>query len=161
MKKTLILILALGLLTFALVACGGGPPANTTAPEQDGGGSSAAPPSNGGENTSAESPTESAAVDKNQAPEDVPLMDGAYEISIERNGTQIKYKVDAEVQAVVDFYHDVLPPLGWEIKGPPDSVVGSIASMLRKNANGDQLSINMQYNPNAQFTIVTIAISRK
>ncbi len=161
MKKILILILTLGLLTFALVACGGGTPANTTAPAQNGGESSAAPPSNGGENTPAESPTESAPVEENQAPEDVPLMDGAYEVSIERDGTQIKYKVDTEVQTVVDFYHEVLPSLGWEIKGPPDSVVGSIASMLRKNANNDQLTINMQYNPNAQFTVVTIAISRK
>ncbi|GAB4522140.1 MAG: hypothetical protein Fur0018_03490 [Anaerolineales bacterium] len=88
-------------------------------------------------------------------------MDGAYDVSIQHNSTQIKYKVDADVQTVVDFYHEVLPPLGWEIKGPPDSVVGSIASMLRKNANNDQLAINMQYNPNAQFTVVTISISRK
>ncbi len=164
MKKGFSILALLVLLTLVLTACGGGAaPTSAPAPSGNAGGEEAAPPtaaesgSAGGE-TATEPP---AAPPANEAPADVPLMDGAYDIDIQRGGTQITYKVDAEVQSVVDFYHEVLPPLGWEIKGPPDSVVGNIASMLRKNATDEQLSINMQYNPNAQFTVVTIALSRK
>ncbi len=165
MKKRFSILALLVLLTLVLAACGSGA-APTSAPASSGnagGGEVAAPTaaesgSGGGE----ESPTEPPAPPPaNEAPADVPLIDGAYDVDIQRGGTQITYKVDADVQTVVDFYHEVLPPLGWEIKGPPDSVVGNIASMLRKNAADEQLSVNMQYNPNAQFTVVTIALSRK
>ncbi len=165
MKKRFSILALLVLLTLVLAACGGGSAAPTSAPApsgNSGGGDVAAPTaaesSAGGESAATEPPAPPPA---NEAPADVPLMDGAYDVDIQRGGTQITYKVDADVQTVVDFYHEVLPPLGWEIKGPPDSVVGNIASMLRKNATDEQLSINMQYNPNAQFTVVTIALSRK
>ncbi len=164
MKKGFSILAFLVLLTLVLTACGGGAPTSAPASSGSAGGEEAAPPPTAAESGSAggETATEPpAAPPANEAPADVPLMDGAYDIDIQRSGTQITYKVDADVQSVVDFYHEVLPPLGWEIKGPPDSVVGNIASMLRKNAADEQLTINMQYNPNAQFTVVTIALSRK
>lgn len=97
----------------------------------------------------------------NGVPTDMPLPQDYYDLKVARNGTQITYKINAEVQTAVDFYHNQLEPLGWEIKGPPDSVVGNIATMLRENEAGDRASINMQYNPNGSFTVITISINRK
>lgn len=160
MKRKWFLLSLTVVLAFVLAACGG---SSTPAPS-GGENTASAPAASGGETEPASAaPAESpaAAEPANAQPVDVPVMEGAYDLSIERSGTQMRYKVDSEVQTVVDFYHSVLPGQGWEIKGPPDSVVGNIASMLRENKAGDRLSINMQYNPNAQFTVVTIAISRK
>ncbi len=165
MKRYIVFVGLLAVLALVLTACGGGAASPTAAPQgggEEGSAVTTAPPSSGGEAaepTQQEAPTTAPPV--NEQPVDVPVIDGAYDLSIERGGTQMRYKVDNDVQSVVDYYHSVLPGLGWEIKGPPDSVVGNIASMLRENEAGDRLSINMQYNPNAQFTVVTIAISRK
>ncbi|RMF47842.1 MAG: hypothetical protein D6755_04605, partial [Anaerolineae bacterium] len=163
MKRKLLFWGLVLVLALILAACGG---SATPAPkaQPSGGNETSVPASSGGEEAApteaspAESPA--AAEPASEQPQDVPVMEGAYDLSVERSGTQMRYKVDSDVQTVVDFYHGILPSLGWEIKGPPDSVVGNIASMLRENAAGDRLSINMQYNPNAQFTVVTIAISR-
>jgi hypothetical protein len=44
--------------------------------------------------------------------------------------------------------------------GPPDNAIGSIGTMLRENAAGDRLAINMQANELGGFVILDISISR-
>lgn len=98
--------------------------------------------------------------DTPQVAEDVPLPEGIYDTNISSDGGQIVYKVGGESQDVVQYYQDILPGLGWEEVGQ-DTVIGNTALMSRENADGDRLSINMQYNPNAGFTVVTLVITRK
>lgn len=91
---------------------------------------------------------------------DLPIMEGAYKLQILRGGNSVIYQVDAGIQDVVSFYQETLPQYGWEMAGPPDSAVGSIATMLRKNQAGDNLTVNMQENKLGGFVQVTIQITR-
>lgn len=95
-----------------------------------------------------------------QVPEDVPIMPGAYKLQVLRHGTQIVYQVDGSIDDVLSFYQTELEKLGWQMAGPPDSAVGSIATMLRQNEAGDKLSINMQHNPLGNFVSINIAVVR-
>lgn len=159
MKIRLFVVLNLMLLTL-LSACAPAAPATpkpTDAPLVAADNPTAVPESNG-----ATAPEKTGPVlGDNGVPTDMPLPQDYYDLKVARNGTQITYKINAEVQTAVDFYHNQLEPLGWEIKGPLDSVVGNIATMLRQNEAGDRASINMQYNPNGSFTVITISINRK
>ncbi len=119
------------------------------------------PASSGGESntngeTEAAPPTESGP----QVPEDVPVIPGAYKLQVLRHGTQVIYQVDGAIDEVLSFYQQELDKLGWQMAGPPDSAVGSIATMLRQNEAGDKLSINMQYNPLGNFVTINIAVVR-
>jgi hypothetical protein len=108
-----------------------------------------------------EEPTvEQAPVSETGIAEDIPVMEGAYRLQVMRGGSSIMYQVDAEIEEVVTFYQEQLPLKGWEMAGPPDSALPSIASMLRQNAAKDRLTINMQYNPNAGFVTLTIQVAR-
>lgn len=93
--------------------------------------------------------------------DDIPLPQGYYDANISSDGGQIVYKVGGSSEEVVQYYQDTLPEFGWEMAGPSDTVIGNTALMLRENADADRLSINMQYNPNAGFTVVTLVITRK
>jgi hypothetical protein len=95
-----------------------------------------------------------------EVPEDVPIMDGAYELQAGRSGKNVVYQIDATVQDVVAFYQGVLADYGWEMAGPPDNAVGAIGTMLRENAIGDRLAINMQRNEVGGFVRLSITISR-
>lgn len=94
------------------------------------------------------------------APPDVPIMEGAYRLQIMRDGRNIIFQIDTDIETVVGYYQQQLPFYGWEMAGAPDSVVSSIASMLRENANEDRLTLNLQENKKGGFVTVTIAVVR-
>jgi hypothetical protein len=91
---------------------------------------------------------------------DIPIMEGAYQLQVMRNGNSVIYQIDSDTQTVVKFYEDNLPNYGWELAGPPDSAVGSIATMLRENKDKDRLTINMQENTLGGFVKLTISVVR-
>ncbi len=93
-------------------------------------------------------------------PDDVPVMDGAYQLQATMSGNNVLYQVDATVDEVVAFYQEELPKFEWEMAGPPDNAIGSIGTMLRENAAGDRLAINMQGNDLGGFVRLTITVSR-
>jgi hypothetical protein len=92
--------------------------------------------------------------------DDVPIMDEAYQVQKGRSGKNVVYQVDASIEEVVTYYQEVLPNYEWELAGPPDNAVASIATMLRENADGDRLAINLQANELGGFVRVNITISR-
>ncbi len=96
---------------------------------------------------------------KNGVPEDVPIMPGAYELQV-ATALNLSYKVDATIQEVVDYYQGEFPNYGWDVINNPDTVVGAMAQMSRSNTNGDRLIFSLQNNPIANFTSVTIYITR-
>lgn len=92
--------------------------------------------------------------------DDVPIMDEAYKVQKGRSGKNVVYQVDASIEEVVTYYQEILPNYEWELAGPPDNAVAAIATMLRENAAGDRLAINMQANELGGFVIVNITLSR-
>lgn len=98
--------------------------------------------------------------DSGGVPDDVPVMDGAYQLQATRSGKNVIYQVDASVEEVVAFYQEELPQFEWEMAGPPDNAIGSIGTMLRENAAGDRLTINMQGNDLGGFVRLIISVSR-
>jgi hypothetical protein len=105
---------------------------------------------------------EPAPVDEDQeiGRDDVPIMDSGYRIQKGRSGENIVYHVDATIEEVLTYYQEELPNYDWEMAGPPDNAISAIATMLRENADGDRLAINMQANELGGFVIITITISR-
>lgn len=93
-------------------------------------------------------------------PDDIPIMEGAYELQSARSANNVTYQVDATVEDVVLFYQEELPKFGWELAGPPDNAIGTIGTMLRENAAGDQLAINMQFNQVGGFVRLNMRINR-
>ena len=154
------------ILTLLFAACT--PAVQTPPPSQFQSGGETATQATGGEvstggevGTGGEAETGGeSTTDNPQVGEDVPFPEGIYDTNTSSDGGQIVYKVGGESQDVVQYYQDILPGLGWEMVGQ-DTVIGNTALMSRENANGDRLSINMQYNPNAGFTVVTLVVTRK
>lgn len=97
---------------------------------------------------------------ESEFPEDVPIIEGAYDLQSARGGRVVLYQVDEDIETVAGFYQAELPNYGWSIEGPPDNVVGSIATMSRENQAGDTLAINMQYNELGGFVRLQVTISR-
>ena len=93
-------------------------------------------------------------------PEDIPIPDGVYDMQAARNGGYIQFKIDGDIEDVVNFYTEEFPAHGWEQGRSPDTVVGSMGSLLRQKENGDRLSISMQKNQLGGFVVVTITLSR-
>ncbi len=91
---------------------------------------------------------------------DLPIIENAYKLQVSRGGNSVIYQVDVSLQEAVSFYQESLPQYGWEMAGPPDSAVGSIATMSRKNQAGDNMTINMQENKLGGFVVITIQINR-
>lgn len=127
-------------------------PTASTGQSSTGGSQSSGSESGGGET----SPQASSNIEG--VPEDVPIMQGAYKVQVARGGANVVYQVDTDIQTVVQFYQDQLPGMGWEMAGPPDNVVGSIATMLRQNEDGERMTVNMQENSIGGFVQVTIAV---
>ena len=98
--------------------------------------------------------------DQGNGLDDVPIMDGAYQVQKGRTGKNVVYQVDSTIDEVVIYYQGELPNHEWEMAGPADNAVASIATMLRENAAGDRLAINMQRNDLGGFVRITITISR-
>jgi hypothetical protein len=92
--------------------------------------------------------------------DDVPIMESGYQVQKGRSGKNVVYQVDASIEDVVTYYQEQLPNFDWEMAGPPDNAVASIATMLRENAAGDRLAINMQANELGGFVRINITISR-
>ena len=92
--------------------------------------------------------------------DDVPIMEAGYQVQISRSGNNVNYQVDGTIEEVLTFYQEELPKFGWEMAGPPDNAISNIATMLRENADGDRLAVNMQYNELGGFIILTITVSR-
>jgi hypothetical protein len=92
--------------------------------------------------------------------EDIPIPEGSYDAKVSSDGRQVVYKVAGTSEDVVIYYQEKLAGLGWESAGPGDTAVGNTGLMLRTNAAGDRLSINIQYNPNGEFSVVTLAVTR-
>lgn len=101
-----------------------------------------------------------AVTQSNEVPEDIPIMDGANNLQVARDGTNIQFQIDGAIEDVVAFYQEALPDFGWEIAGPPDNVIGVIATMLRENEVNDRLAINMQANELGGFVLLTITVNR-
>lgn len=95
-----------------------------------------------------------------EVPADIPVMEAAYQLQAGTSGKNVVYQIDTDIQEVLAFYQEELPQFGWELSGPPDNAIGSIGTMLRVNAEGDQLAINMQANQLGGFVKLTITIAR-
>jgi hypothetical protein len=94
------------------------------------------------------------------AASDIPVPDEAYKLQIMRKGNSVNFQVDSTIDEVVSWYQQELPKYGWELAGPPDSAIGAIATMLRENAAGDRMTLNMQSNDLGGFVSVTIQVLR-
>jgi hypothetical protein len=156
-------------LIFALLFSACVPAASTPPPSEISGGNTqpaAAATSSGGESgTGGEAPAapsggETGSGSSQQIPEDIPVPDGAYDQNINTSVGQMDFKVAGDAASTLAFYQDNLPQDGWELLGAEDTAVGNTALMLRTNAHGDRLSINLQYNPNGSFTVVTLYLNR-
>ena len=110
--------------------------------------------------TSEEQEPEPVATEEKDPLADFPIMDGGYQVQISRSGENITFQVDGTIEDVVTYYQAELPNYAWEMAGPPDNAVANIATMLRENADGDRLAINMQFNELGNFVILTVTISR-
>jgi hypothetical protein len=93
-------------------------------------------------------------------PADVPLPPGYYNLQVMRNGTQIIFQVDGDLNSIVSFFQDELPNYNWVEAGPPDSAVGSMAALYREKENGDVLTINISHNPLGNFNTINVALQR-
>lgn len=93
-------------------------------------------------------------------PDDLPIMDGAYNLDIISDGSNVNFQIDGDIDTVLTYYQTMLPDFGWMETRSPDSAIGSIGTMARENEAGDKLSLNMQYNQNGPFVIVQIALVR-
>lgn len=87
-------------------------------------------------------------------------MEAARGLQILRQGGTITYEVDTDIDTVVSFYQRELPNYGWELAGPADSALASIATMLRENDSGDRMTINLQENQLGGFVRVNISVVR-
>jgi hypothetical protein len=93
-------------------------------------------------------------------PDDIPIMEESYDLQASSTGNNVSYQVDATVEDVVLYYQEELPAFGWEMAGPPDNAIGTIGTMLRENAAGDSLAINMQFNQVGGFVRLNMRINR-
>ncbi|HET7091085.1 MAG TPA: hypothetical protein VFL17_20825 [Anaerolineae bacterium] len=89
-------------------------------------------------------------------PPDIPIIE---DTPIERasEGT-LEYRVPMPLQDVLDYYQTELPAQGWEETGRPN-ILGTVATLrYSKEVEGKTrgLSVSMQYNENAQSTLVRL-----
>ena len=113
----------------------------------------------GEEQAPAEENVEQAKI-QGEVPEDLPIMDGAYELQVTPDGSNVSYQVDTDIDAVMAFYTEELPNFGWEQTRTPDTALGSMATMSRENAAKDRLTFSIQYNPVGKFSVLRIVILR-
>ena len=159
-KPVLILVIAGLLLAFLVSACGGGKTAPTANPPVSSGGGSTEPTGSSSVEPANTQPTAEPASPAQRIPEDLPIMEGATNLDVVSDGSNVKYQIEGDVNTVMTFYQENLPQFGWEPTRSPDSAIGAIGTMSRQNTAGDKLSVNMQYNKNGGFVIVQIAMVR-
>jgi hypothetical protein len=150
-KKFYVLFGILVILSLTLTACGRSTSGNT------GNAGNAQP---GSANTGGDALP--VAVDvEDKWPEDVPLPEDAFDIDVARGATQLNFKLPGDIDATMAYLQEQLPAYGWETEVTPDSAVGAMATMLRENAEGHRMSINIQYNQLGDFVTITLAIVRE
>jgi hypothetical protein len=65
-------------------------------------------------------------------PDDIPLMDGAYDLRISSSGSSITYRVQAPFEDVIQFYQDQAAAMGWEQLGGEQVMMDSITMQRQK-----------------------------
>ena len=152
-KKLYLLFGILVILSLTLVACG----RSSTSGGNTGSSGSAQP---GVANNGADNKPDADTVG-DEWPEDVPLPPDAYDIDVARNSSQLTFKLPGNIETTMAYLQEELPAYGWETEVTPDSAVGAMATMLRENAEGHRMSINVQYNQLGDFVTITMAIVRE
>lgn len=135
----------------------------TSPPASSSSDGSAAQPSGGESQPTGETGTggeSSQAGTSSGVPADIPVMDAAYSLQVMRGGDNIVYKVDADIEEVVNFYKGAMPDAGWQETSSPDTVVASIASLVRQNDAGDRIVLNLQANQLGGFVTISISVTR-
>ena len=163
-KRTLFVIVVLRIAAMLLVACGGGGQTESE-PTVEQGNMGEEVQGTGGEPAQADTqeagPVEETSPSGPVMPEDVPLFEGARDLQVTEDQTNIGFVIDnIEIIDVVSWYQEQLPIYNWEMGRNPDSALGSMATMVRQNANGDRISISMQYNQIGGFVVVQINLNR-
>jgi len=162
-RKLSFVVIVILLLSWSLASCSAEPtppPLDTPTPGQGSGGQPAATQPGGQEenNGTVESGGEEPVNPAEASP--IPVPEAAYDVHYSRGGDSVQFTVDGDINSVVSFFQEELPNFGWEMAGPPDNAVGVIATMLREDANGDRLTVNMQENSDAGFVRVTAQVAR-
>ncbi len=91
---------------------------------------------------------------------DIPIMEGAYDFIITKPGANFNYRVEADLETVIEYYQDHLSILGWEPTSQDDIFGPSIATLFRANPAGDQIQISLSYNAAAEYVAVSIEVTR-
>jgi hypothetical protein len=99
-------------------------------------------------------------VSENGVPVDIPVPEEAYQLQVVRQGRIVSFQMDGTIDDLVAYFAENLEAVGWEQTNSPDTNVGSVASMLRRNEAGDQMSITMQANELGGFVRVTVSVNR-
>jgi hypothetical protein len=175
-KLSLFILIVVTILTMLLMAaCGGSsaPPAEASSPSsveepvaEEPVAEEPAAEEPVAEEPAAEEPvaeepvTEDVAIGENGIPMDVPFPETAYDLRVEANNTRITFKVEGTIQDVAAYFQEALPGLGWNKTLGADSAIGAMGTLGRQNDALDKLSINMSFNPNGSFVLVTMDVIR-
>jgi hypothetical protein len=65
-------------------------------------------------------------------PDDVPVMEGAFELRVSSSGNSISYRVQAKFEDVVKFYQEQTIAMGWEQLGGEQTMMNSITMQRQK-----------------------------
>lgn len=133
-------------LCLVLAACGGGG-------GNSNGGSSA--PDDGG----VPAPTALPVVEA-EVPEDVPILEGATNVSVTSGGTVIRYEASGTVEDSTKWYQDELLAAGWEQKSRTDTGFADSITLLRSKPD-QNISITIQSIPGSDSVRVQITLSPK
>jgi type IV secretory pathway VirB10-like protein len=168
-------------LVFALTACGESenaaepttppleePAATETPPAEEASEPTQAPAEVEGEPT-LPTPTEDDAAEQaaeeepveneSEIPLDLPIVEGAQNLEIQRALGSITYMVaDANIQEVVDFYTTEMTELGWESRTA--SQVGLMASLIFEK-EGSRVSASLQENNIAHTVNIRLFIHER
>jgi hypothetical protein len=65
-------------------------------------------------------------------PEDVPVMQDAYELRVSSSGNSISYRVHAKFEDVIQFYQEQTMAMGWEQLGGEQVMMDSITMQRQR-----------------------------
>ena len=99
-----------------------------------------------------------------QIPGDLPIVPGAQliEVNVTESATQVKYiSENSTTQVVVNYYEQSLNALGW-LPDPnnADVTVGPNTTLVRVNANGDRITVNVSTGEDGQSVLVDVKVER-
>lgn len=93
----------------------------------------------------------------NRIPDDVPVMDGAYELRVSSSGNSVSYRVQAVFEDVIRFYQDQTPAMGWEQLGGEQIMMDSITMQRAKQDRNMSILISAVKDSNEVLVTVMIA----